>query len=98
MFGNQVAATSYYFASTYGQSAFGTDTYNGQATSNQTTPATPPTQTTTSTTPGAPNTGFFNSVVSGSNEYLLLPIILGLAVGVGALTIGIKKFTRARKS
>lgn len=84
---------SYHFASTYGEGSFNSSTYNGDTNTNtNTAPGTPGT-----TVPGTPNTGFFNGVFSGANEASLIPLLLVVAVAVGAITVGITKFVRRRR-
>ncbi|GEM_PF-1970201 len=85
MFNHFTSLTSYYFATTYGQSTYSTSTYSGQT-------------TTETITPGAPNTGFFQSVISGQNELWLIPAILFIAVAIAAITLGVKKLIRTRKT
>lgn len=83
MFSHLTSLNNYHFASTYGNGVYNADTYNGQ---------------TTTGTPGAPNTGFFQSITSGQNEMLLIPIILVGAVVIAAIVMGVKKLARARKA
>lgn len=73
-----------YLATTYGQGSYSTMTYSSD----------PSLQT---ATPGAPNTGFFQSVISGQNELWLIPAILVVAVVIAAFVVGVKKIIRRRK-
>lgn len=73
-----------YSATSYGQGNYSTMTYNSDQ------PLT--------ATPGAPNTGFFQSVMPGHAESWLIPAILVAAVIVGATVVGIKKLVRAHKA
>jgi hypothetical protein len=85
MFSHLTSLNNYHFATTYGNGTYNADTYNGAPTTN-------------TTTPGAPNTGFFQSVVSGQNEMWLIPIILVGAVVIAAAVMGVKKLVRAHKA
>lgn len=75
----------HYLATTYGQGGYSTMTYNGDSSLE-------------TSTPGAPNTGFFQSVISGQNELWLVPAILVIAVVIAAAIVGIKKLIRARRA
>lgn len=74
-----------YLAIAYGQGNYNTTTYSSDA-------------PLTTTAPGAPNTGFFQSVMPGQNELWLIPAILVVAVIIAASVVGIKKFIRAHKA
>lgn len=85
MFSYLTSLNNYRFASTYGNGNYNADAYNGAP-------------TTGTNVPGAPNTGFFQSIVSGQNEMWLIPIILVGAVVIAAVVMGLKKLARARKA
>lgn len=75
------------FAALYGEGTFNSEVYSAPA-QTSTTPQT--------TVPSAPNTGFFQTTFSGASEVSLIPILFLLAIGVGAITVGINRVVRRR--
>lgn len=75
--------STHYLASAYGEGAFNSSTYSGE--------------TSTITTPGTPNTGFFTGVLSGANEASLMPLLLIVAVTIGALSVVISRLLKRRR-